>query len=565
MHEIKRRRVLPVVGGYLVAAWVLIQVSDVVVPALSLPDYWITVVLITLIIGFPIAIILAWVFDITTDGIKRTLADWHDVENETSQEAVTQLDTDIAPPGSVVVLPFMNIGGNEENEYFSDGLTEDIIDALAKVPHFKVVALTSSFVFKNKNEDARIIGSRLNVKYVVEGSVRKSGDRIRIGCQLINVEDGYHIWSETYDRELLDIFDTLDEIKQAIAQSLVALIDDKPTLGTDNQQSLITRHTSNLDAYHLYLKGRYFWNQRGQGIMKGMEYFQQAAAADSRYALPYVGLADSYALLGYYGFMLPENAFPLAQENANKALSLNPFLGEAHTSLALVKMYFDWDFDGAREEFLQAIKLSPQYAPAHYWLSVLHTILQEPDQALIQDDIALKIDPVSPFVNLHHGWTLFCTDRYEKAVEQYLKTLKLDSKLWPLYQLLTYAYVELGKLPEAIAAGEEIKKGTNNSILPLPSMGYAYAMAGDREKALAVVAELESREGEFFWPSHVASIFGALGDLDTGFEWLEKAYSIRDHWLITMNVQPAKRAFYGHPKYSELANRIGIGDPKVQA
>jgi len=456
----------------------------------------------------------------------------------------------------------MNIGGHPENEYFSDGLTEDIIDSLARVPNLKVVARTSSFVFKNKNEDVRIIGARLNVKYVVEGSVRKSGDRMRIVCQLINVEDGFHLWSETFDREMLDIFDALDDIKQSIAQGLAALISDKPALGTDVEASLITRYTSNLDAYHLYLKGRYFWNQRGQGIMKGIEHFQQSAAADSRYALPYVGLADSYALLGYYGLMPPTKAFPLAQENANKALSLNSSLGEAHTSLALVKMYFDWDFEGAREEYLKAISLNDRYAPAHYWLAVLHTILQEPDQALIEDGVALQVDPVSPFVNMHHGWTLSCDNRHEEAIAQYLNTLKLDSKLWPLYQLLTYSYAELGKLDEAIAAGEEGRKGTNNSPLPLPAMGYAYAMAGDRGNALAIIDELISREGEFFWPSHVASIYAALGDLDTGFEWLEKAYSIRDHWLITMNVQPGFKAFHGHPKYSELASRVGIGGLK---
>jgi serine/threonine-protein kinase len=563
LHEIRRRRVLPVVGGYLVAAWVLIQVSDVVVPALALPDYWITVVLILSIIGFPVVIVLAWIFDITTDGIKRTLEEWHDIEPSSSAEVSPKPESSNAPPGSLVVLPFLNIGGNQENEYFSDGLTEDIIDALAKVPSLKVVARTSSFVFKNKDEDTRIIGARLNVKYLVEGSIRKSGDRIRIVCQLIKVEDGYHIWSETFDRELLDIFDTLDEIKQAIAQSLIALISDNSSssLGAETEQSLAVRHTSNLDAYHLYLKGRYFWNQRGQGIMQGMEFFQEAAAADSRYALPYVGLADSYGLLGYYGFILPTVAFPLAQENANKALNLNSSLGEAHTSLALVKMYFDWDFEGARKEFLKAIELNNQYAPAYYWRSVLHTILQEPEQALNQDSMALKVDPVSPFVNMHHGWTLHCAGRDEDAIAQYLKTLKLDSKLWPLYQLLTYAYAEVGKLDEALDAGEKIKAGTNNSILPVPSIGYAYAKCGEKEKALAVIDELISREGEFFWPSHVASIYAVLGEFDAAFEWLEKAYEIRDHWLITMNVQPGFKILHGHPKYSELATRVGIGEP----
>ena len=293
-----------------------------------------------------------------------------------------------------------------------------------------------------------------------------------------------------------------------------------------------------------------------------MEYFQQAAAADAKYSLPYVGLADTYALLGYYGYMPPKKAFPLANENATKALAINPSLAEAHTSKALVKMYFDWDWEGAREEFLKAIEFNNRYSPAHYWLSVLHTILQDPENALEQDKIALEVDPVSPFVNMHHGWTLHCAGRYEEAIDRYLKTLELDHNSWPAYQLLTYSYAQLGRYEDAIAAGEVIKNGTNNSILPLPSIGYAYAKSGDGDKARAVIAELESREGEFFWPSHVASICGELEDFDQALVWLEKAYSIKDHWLITMNVQPEFKSLHQCSSYEDFASRVGIGSLK---
>ena len=559
ISELKRRRVLPVAGAYLVAAWVLIQVTDVIVPAFALPNYVVTAVLVVMIAGFPVAIALAWVFDIKTDGIKRTLSDWHeDPDSESSEKQAIAS----APSGSVVVLPFMNIGGDIDNEYFSDGLTEDIIDALAKTPYLQVVARTSSFVFKNKNEDIRDIGARLNVAYVVEGSVRKADDRMRIVAQLIGVKDGYHVWSETFDRKLIDVFETLDEIAQAIAIHIIELLSNSNDVPKDTQRHRITRHTNNLDAYHLYLKGRYFWNQRGEGIMKGMEYFQQAAAADSRYALPYVGLADSYALLGYYGYMPPKLAFPLANENATRALSLDPSLAEAHSSRGLVKMYFDWDWEGAREEYFKAIELDPRYPPAQYWLSVLYTILQEPEKALEQDKIALEVDPVSTFVNLHHGWTLQCDGRYEESIDQLLKTLDLDHSLWWIHSLLIYSYSEVGRYDDAIAAAQLIKEGTGNRALYLPAIGYAHAKAGEAGKARAIIAELESREGDFFWPSHVACIYGVLEEFDLAFEWLEKAFSIKDHWLVTMDVQPGFRALHQHPRYKDFASRVGIGHLK---
>ena len=564
VSEIKRRRVIPVAGAYLVAAWVLIQVTDVIVPAFALPNYVVTGVLIVAILGFPITIALAWVFDITTDGIKRTLTDWHEVSEHSGRDSSASGNNFVesAPPGSVVVLPFMNIGGNPENEYFSDGLTEDIIDALAKIPSLQVVARTSSFVFKNRNEDIRDIGSRLNVEYVVEGSVRKAGDRMRIVAQLITVGNGYHVLSETFDRKLVDIFDTLDEIARAIALHIIELLSSNQDVIEETQRHLITRHTNNLDAYHLYLKGRYFWNQRGDGIRKGMEYFQQAAAADSRYALPYVGLADTYALLGYYGFMPPEHAFPLAEENATRALSLNPLLAEAHTSRAFVKLYFDWDWEAAEDEFSKAIALDPKYPPAHYWLSVSHTIRQDPINALEQDRIALEVDPVSPFVIMHHGWTLYCTNRYEEAIKQFRKALELNHKLWSAYNLLIYSYSQIGSYSDAQAAGEILKKGTGNSAMVLPAIGFAHAKAGEVDKARAIIAELESREGEFFWPSQVACIYGALEEFDLAFEWLEKAYLIRDHWLITMNVSPSYRDLRKHPRYPEFASRVGVGSKR---
>jgi len=564
ISELKRRGVLPVAGAYLVAAWVLVQVTDVIVPAFALPNYVITAVLIIMIVGFPVAITLAWVFDITTDGIKRTLSEWHETSDPeaSSNPPLSSAALSSAPSGSVVVLPFMNIGGNIDNEYFSDGLTEDIIDALAKTPYLQVVARTSSFVFKNKNEDIRDIGARLNVAYVVEGSVRKADDRMRIVAQLIGVRDGYHVWSETFDRKLIDVFETLDEIAQAIASHITELLSDNNDTAKGTQSHRITRHTNNLDAYHLYLKGRYFWNQRGEGITKGMEYFQQAAAADSRYALPYVGLADTYALLGYYGYMPPKLAFPLANENATRALNLDASLAEAHTSRALVKMYFDWDWEGARTEFFKAIELDARYPPAQYWLSVLYTILREPEKAAQQDKIALKVDPVSAFVNLHHGWTLLCTERYEESIAQLLKTLELDHSLWSIYELLIYAYSEAGRYEDAIAVGQVIREGTGNRAFHLPAIGYAHAKAGEADKARAVIAELESLEGEFFWPSHVACIYGALEEFDLAFEWLEKAFSIKDHWLVTMDVQPGFKTLHQHPSYKGFASRVGIGDLK---
>lgn len=312
-RELRHRKVLRAAAVYAVIGWAVIEASDTIFPVLSIPEGAFTAVLIITLVGFPVALVGAWMFDITPHGLKRT-------QPLSADSAVVAAD-EPASPRSIAVLPFANMSDDPDNEYFSDGVTEEIINALAKVAGLQVAARTSSFSFKGKDQDVTEIGRRLRVATVLEGSVRKAGQQVRIAAQLVNADDGYHIWSEVYDRELADIFEVQEEIARAIVDKL------KVEFMGEGDQRLVQRHTENLDAYNLYLRGRYFWNQRERGLTKGIECFEHAIAADGRYALAYSGLADSYNLLGFYGFLGPKEAFPKAKMRARKALELDPELG----------------------------------------------------------------------------------------------------------------------------------------------------------------------------------------------------------------------------------------------
>jgi serine/threonine-protein kinase len=456
---------------------------------------------------------------------------------------------------SIAVLPFTDMSPEQDQEFFCDGISEEIINALTKLDELRVVARTSAFAFKNKHGDVREIGRSLNVTAVLEGSVRKSGTMLRITAQLINVSDGFHLWSERFDRQMEDVFAIQDEMAQAIVNMLKIKLVGEP--GT----SLVRRYTENLDAYTLYLKGRFYWNKRSEeGLKKGLECFEQAIAEDPDYALAYAGLADSYNLLGFYGIMPPLEAFPRAQTAARKALEMDETIAEAHTSLGFACMFYEWDWTCAETSFRHAIDLNPNYPTGLHWYAEYLVLMGRGDEAIEQSKKAEKSDPLSLIINTLLGWAPHYDRRYDEAIEQYHRTMEMDANFVPAHFFLGLTYVQKSMFEEAIAEFQQAASLFGNSALFVVVQGYAYAAAGSQKEAHMVLDELDRMAGrECIQPYYTAAVHYALGNDDRAFEWLDRACDARDTWAAFLKVDPIWDQLRSDERFIALLERVGLG------
>jgi serine/threonine-protein kinase len=562
-RELRHRKVLRAAAVYAVIGWAVIEASDTIFPALSIPEGAFTAVLVITLVGFPVALVAAWMFDITSHGVRRT-------QPLSAGSAAEPLDRPTdgpldgtlaaalaaegpASPRSIAVLAFANMSDDPDNEYFSDGVTEEIINALARVAGLHVAARTSSFSFKGMDQDVTEIGRRLRVATVLEGSVRKAGQQVRIAAQLVNAADGYHIWSEVYDRELADIFEVQEEIARAIVDKL------KVEFMGEGDEPLVQRHTENLDAYNLYLRGRYFWNQRERGLTKGIEYLEHAIAADGRYALAYSGLADSYNLLGFYGFLRPKEVFPKAKVQARKALELDPELGEAHASLAFACMLFDWKWADAEGEFRRAMELCPAYVTAHHWYSEFLLAMGRMEEGIAEARQALRLDPIGLIINTLLGMALYLARDYEEAIEACKKTLELEPDFLPVYLWLGLAYGQTGRHDKAIEIFEKAKAQSDGRPAMTALLGLAYAVAGRTRDAETALEELrEVSRTSYVSPFDVARIHIGLGEGASGLERLEDAYEERSIGLVWMGVDPTLDPVRSDPGFQDLLRRMDL-------
>lgn len=460
---------------------------------------------------------------------------------------------------SVAVLPFADMSAEPGNEYLGDGMTEEIINALVQVPDLQVAARTSSCAFKGKSDDLRTIASKLNVRTVLEGSVRKAGVKIRITAQLINAADGFHLWSERFDRDLDDIFAMQDEIARAIVEKL------KAGLARSREQPFVKPSTENLEAYQLYLQGRYYWNQRGAGLVKGLQCFEAALTHDPNYALAHTGVADSCTLLAFYGFVRSSDIAAKARTAAARAVALDPSLAEAHTALAFVQFSFDRNLPAAEQSYRRSIELKPSYVPARYWLASLLVGHRRYAEAVALDEEAVRLEPHSLFANVHLGWMLLVSERTEEAVQRLRYVLELEPRFLMAHWLLGQAYVSNGQSDEGLA---EIGLAvTMSGKLPLMvgGMGCALAYLGRKDEARAVLAELLERAKTEYVAAYVLAILnGFLGDEATALRWLEKAHEECDVSLSYMASDPDLFMCTGFPRKNlspraraEFIKRIG--------
>jgi serine/threonine protein kinase/Tfp pilus assembly protein PilF len=459
-----------------------------------------------------------------------------------------------AKPQSVVVLPFTNVSSDPENEFFADGITEEIINALAQIEDLRVVARTSAFSFKGKHVDLRTVGECLNVTTVLEGSIRKSGSRLRIMAQLINVADGYHLWSERYDRELRDIFEVQDEIAKTIADRL------KGRLGSAIQKPLVKAGTENLEAYQLYLKGRFHWNKRTpDGMRKAIECFQQAIEKDPAYALAYTGLADNYNLASFLNFFPPGEVMPKAKAAAAKALEIDDCLAEAHVSLGYASFTYDWDWTAAEVHFEQALAVNPSYVRNHAFYPLYLSSRGRSEEAVTVAKCALDLDPASPAVSHVLAVQFYLSRQFDQAIEQSHKTLEMDPHYAVAYAMLGQAYASKGCYRQALPDLDKHLELSGGSAAALALLGYAHARLGERNEALRILDELGAvSKRSFVTAFFFALVYAGLEDKDHAFLWLEKACEERFNRLAYVKVEALWDSLRSDLRFAELLRRVGV-------
>ena len=502
----------------------------------------------------PLAVDLALERALAKDPAARfaTMADFCDA-------LVTPVSTPAPVPGgqgsrAIAVLPFVNASPDPENEYFSDGMTDELITALTKVEGLHVASRSSVFALKNQREDVRAIGARLNVSAVLEGSVRKAGNRLRITVQLSSATDGRTLWSERYDREMADVFAIQDEIAQTIVRTL------RTTLLGDIGDTTPVRYTENVKAYSLYLKGRFWWNRRTQAdIAEGARYFDQAIAEDPDYALAYSGLADSYALdLDYRGVPVMEG-MERAKAMARKAIALDETLAEAHTSLGWVTFIYDWDWPAAEREFSRAIQLNPRYSTARQWNAWFLVAMGRFDEALAEGRAAIDLDPASVSIRRSLGWLQYYARQYEPALDNLRRSLAMNPTAEETHRLLGLVYLQQGLYDDAAASFKEAMASSDYDVMAFAGLGHVAARRGRLDEARAVLHELHERsKNSYVSPVALCGLYVTLGEADAAFEWLEQTYRERRGWLAYLKIEPMLDGVRNDPRFPRLVERMRL-------
>ncbi len=588
--ELKRRRVFKVAAVYGAVAFAVMQAADFLVPALRLPDSVATAIALVSILGFPLALVLAWAFEMTPEGVQRerppasgelesivaqprarrwpagilALAGvilmvgggWWVLGREAGGGDATGASAQAAVDRrSIAVLPFANMSGDPNNEYFSDGITDDIITHLSKLSDLKVISRTSAMRYKKTDKSLREIAGELGVATILEGGVQRAGDRVRINAQLIDAGTDEHLWAEQYNRELTDVFAIQSDVALQIAGALQA------QLSPDERGRVERRPTESLEAYNLYLQGRYFWNKRTrEGLETAIEYFQQAIDLDRQYALAWVGLADAYTILADWGYLSPEQTAAEAAAAVRKALEIDSSLGEAHIALAQIKGH-EWDWPAATAAFQRGLRLSPGYASGHQWYGTHLAMLGRRDEGIREVEQARQLDPLSLIINMNVGMALRWAGEHDRADAAFRRTLALDSSFVGAYQELGFLHEEQSEFPEAIAAYQRALH-LSDGFIGYAELGHLYGATGRSSEALEMLGKLEDEaKARYVAPVEFAVIHAGLGRTDEAFAWLEEAYRRRDSTLSWRILTPGVDELRSDPRFADLLRRMGLSSP----
>lgn len=464
----------------------------------------------------------------------------------------------------IAVLPVQNLTGDVDREFISDGLTEGIIAQLGRInpERLAVIARTSAMSYKHSTKTVSEIGRDLHVEFIVESSLRQSGDRLRITTQLIRVKDQTHLWSRDYDRTLSDLVTLQDDFARAVASGI------RLELAAASHQQSPSVASRNPDAYVAYLEGRFYWNQRSvQGLERAIVHLRQAIELDPNYALAYSGLADAYCSLGVIGDVAASEVFPKARVAAEKALALDAALAEAHTSLAYVKFSYDWDWRVAEAEFRQAIALNPNYATAHQWYGQFLRLMGREKEAIVEGERSLNLDPLSLIINVEAGLPYFYLHRYDEALQHYRKALEMEPNFALAHHDIGWVLESEGKYPQAI---EEFERAVQISDVAAlwSSLGHAYGMAGRKQDAIRVLHRLEElSKKHYVAPTYESTVYLGLGEYDRAMDLLEKSYDERCWGMLWFRIGNNLAPLRGTPRFEKLLQKMhfpeNTGNPRT--
>jgi TolB-like protein/Tfp pilus assembly protein PilF len=578
LTELKRRNVYRAAVAYGVVAWFLTQLTTQVFPFFEIPNSAVRFVVIALALGFPIAMLLSWVYEFTPEGIVRT-EDLHPAQARSIQRATGRIldfiiigalllviamlivgrhpfyrqTGESISQKSIAVLPFENLSEDKANAYFADGIQDEILTRLSKIADLKVISRTSTQHYKSAPENLPEIAKQLGVAHILEGSVQKSGDAVRVNVELIKAASDSHLWADTFDRKLTDIFGVESEIAKAIAKTLQA------KLTGSEEDALSVRPTDNPVAHELYLKGRFFWNKRtGNDLRKSVDYFNQAIQADPNYALAYAGLADVYVLLPGLRSCTPKDCYPKAKAAATKALELDATLAEAHATLATVLSFYDLNFAQASIQFERAIELNPNYAIAHQWYGDhLLISLGRFDEAIAQEKRALELDPLSLIAHTDLAHVYRQALRLEEAIAESRKALELDPNFHYAYRNLGLVFEMKGDFAGAIGAYQK-ERALNDDPQVVALLAHAYGSSGNQSEALKMVDQLKELSKERYVSAYdFARAYLGLGDKEEALRWLDKSYQDRaGNDIGRIKIDAFLDPLRGDPRFEALVAKV---------
>jgi len=573
--ELKRRNVYKVAAAYAVVAWLLMQVASQIFPFFDIPNWVVRLVVLLLVIGFPIALIIAWAFETTPEGIKRTeVADaagqrsrgvaWiyvvligaalslglffvgrYTARNAAPQQSGAAVSI---PEQSIAVLPLINESGDPKDEYFSDGLSEELIAALAQISGLKVIGRSSSFRFKDRKEEPKTIGQKLGVSTLLEGTVRKQGDRVRIVAALVNAADGIQLWTRTFDRQLKDIFTVQEEIARAVAESLKVTL-----LGSDSRSTQAST-TDNAEAHNAYLQGHFYLVRRNvEDFRKAIDYYDQAIQLDPNYALAYAERAEAWAFMGDLTGQRP-TAYPKARTDAEKAVAIAPTLAEARAALGWVLCLADWKFAEGLAELNRAKELSPTNPTANDLLARIIVYLGRFDEAERQARQAVELDPLSTVTQGNLARVLFYAGKLDEADTAARKAAELQP---------TGAGTRRFQVLIAAQRGDGEAALREAQLEPDPSfrrfeLAVAHYIRGDRAAADAALADLIANAAREGFAYQIAEVYALRGEKDKAFEWLQTALDDRDAGMLGLSADPLLRGLRDDPRYKNLVAKVGL-------
>ena len=593
-NELKRRNVVRVAIAYAVAAWVLLQIADLVLENIAAPPWVIQVMMLVILLGFIASVVIAWAYELTPEGVKRQadIDSDHSITAETghkldriiigflalavayfvydkfvlsdgretaaAEEAIshsvseqsTVVSTVAGSDKSIAVLPFVNMSEDAGNEYFSDGISEELLNVLVRVKGLRVPSRTSSFTFKGSDKQITEIGKALKVDHVLEGSVRKAGNRIRVTAQLIEVNTDTHLWSETYTRDVDDIFAVQDEIAQAIVSAL------KITLSYADEKSLSRHGTDNVEAYNDYLLGRHLWNLRTkESLLDAIEPLKKAVALDPQYEQVWAALADTYALIPEYRAGPITEFVLLAQQATDQALAINPDSARALTTRAYLKAIYDYDFVGANADFSRAIELEPNYATGHQWYAEILSIQRRHEEAIKQINLAIEADPMSAIVAMVKGNIYWNADRLDDALLAYQASRELDPLFDSTMNNMQFVYALKGDYANARLLNKEV--GRINKTGQLANLALINAMENPalKDHAIEVILQLEDL---YDGSGGRGLLLAILGEHELAIDSFEKAFAAGDPYATNVNVGSMYEPLRDNPRFQAFLAQMNL-------